>query len=164
MFNSIRHLLCFVLFIYFYFTSPAVNNSRFLVTVTADYINDNRLQTSLSGLQQIVKQSSRDMSELDLKRLDRVAHELANRNACHWLYQTLTKHYNTGTLVDVNRRISEPFQGNLMDKLNLNSKRLNLMDLSGYCSVPRNFTYAKGNLACKLKSIKGVKAFKAYKY
>ena len=122
-----------------------MNNSRILVTVTADYINDNRLQTSLSGLHQIVQQTSSDMSELDLKRLDRVAHELANRNACHWLYQTVAKHFNTGGLVDVNRRISDPFRGNLMDKLNLNSKRLNLVGLSGYGSVPRSFTYAKGN-------------------
>ena len=133
-----------------------MNNSRILVTVTADYINDNRLQTSLSGLHQIVQQTSSDMSELELKRLDRVAHELANRNACHRLYQTLAKHYNTGSLVDVNRRIIDPFQRNLMDKLNLNSKRLNLVGLSGYGSVPRNFTYAKGNLTCKIKSFKGV--------
>ena len=122
-----------------------MNNCRILVTVTADYVDVKRLRTSFSSIHQIIDQTVNHNSELQLRRLDRVAHELANRNACHWVYETLAKQYNARGLEAINRRISDPFQGNLMNKMNLKSKRLNVDGLSGFSSLPRNFKYDKGN-------------------
>ena len=77
---------------------------------------------------------------LELKRLDRIAYELANRNACLWLHQKLAKQYKTQTLEAVNRRINASLQGNLLNKMNLKSKPLNMERFSGVSSVPRNCT------------------------
>ncbi|XP_078344781.1 uncharacterized protein LOC144630312 isoform X2 [Oculina patagonica] len=119
------------------------SNSRVLVTVTADYIDVKRLRTSFSDIYQIITQSVNNNSELDLKRLDGMSHELANRNACHWLYKTLAKQHN---IEGVNsRRISDPFQETLKSKMNLNNYRVNLESLSGFSSLPRNYTYNKGS-------------------
>ena len=123
-----------------------MNNSRILVTVTADYIEDKRQETSLCDIHEIIHQTSNHISELDQRRLDRVAHELANRNACHWLYQTLAKQYNMETLEKLNRRLSDPFQGDLRNRMNLTGKAgLNLMGLSGFSSIPHNHAFSKGN-------------------
>ena len=122
-----------------------MNNSRILVTVTADYVDVKRLRTSYSSIHQIIQQTANHNSELELRRLDRVAHELANRNACYWLYQTVANQFNSGSLEAVNRRNSDPFQGNLRNKMNLSSKQLNVESLSGFSSIPRNFSYSKGN-------------------
>lgn len=72
---------------------------------------------------------------LDLKRLDRISHELANRNACNWLYKTLAKEHG------VNRRVSDPYQGILRNKINLSNYRINGESFTGFGSLPRNYTY-----------------------
>ena len=132
-------LVHFVLLIIFLF--PALNNSRLLVTVTADFVDVNRLRTSYNGIHRILEQTAFNNSELELKRLDRIAYELANRNACLWLHQKLAKQYKTQTLEAVNRRINASLQGNLMNKMNLKSKPLSMERFSEFSSVPRNFTY-----------------------
>lgn len=71
-----------------------------------------------------------------------MSHELANRNACHWLYKTLAKQHNIQALEGVNRRVSNPFQGTLGSEINLNNYRVNLETLSGFSSLPRNYTYS----------------------
>lgn len=73
-----------------------------------------------------------------------MSHELANRNACHWLYNTLAKQHNLQALGGVNRRVSDPLQGTLKSEMNLNNNRLNLESLSGFSSLPRNYVYNKG--------------------
>ena len=129
----------FVLLIIFLF--PALNNSRLLVTVTADFVDVNRLRTSYNGIHRILEQTALNNSELELKRLDRIAYELANRNACLWLHQKLAKEYNTQTLEAVNRRMNDSLQENVMSKMNLKCKPLNMERFSEFSSVPRNFTY-----------------------
>lgn len=69
-----------------------------------------------------------------------MSHELANRNACHWLYKTLAKQHNIEG--DNSRRISDPFEGTL--KMNLNNSRVNVESLSGFSSLPHNYAYSKG--------------------
>ena len=129
----------------YYFTSSEENNSRSLVTVTADYIEVKRLRTSFNNIYQIITQSVNDNSELDLRRLDRMSHELANRNASHWLYKTLAKQHNIQALEALNnRRISSPFQGTLKTEMDLINYGVNLESLSGFNSLPRNYTYNKG--------------------
>ena len=125
----------------YYFPFPALNNSRLLVTVTADFVDVNRLRTSYSGIHRILEQTAFNNSELELKRLDRIAYELANRNACFWLHQKLAKEYNTQTLEAVNRRMNDSLQENVMSKMNLKCKPLNMECFSEFSSVPRNFTY-----------------------
>ena len=125
----------------YYFPFPALNNSRLLVTVTADFVDVNRLRTSYSGIHRILEQTAFNNSELELKRLDRIAYELANRNACFWLHQKLAKEYNTQTLEAVNRRMNDSLQENVMSKMNLKCKPLNMERFSEFSSVPRNFTY-----------------------
>ena len=125
----------------YYFPFPALNNSRLLVTVTADFVDVNRLRTSYSGIHRILEQTAFNNSELELKRLDRIAYELANRNACFWLHQKLAKEYNTQTLEAVNRRMTDSLQENVMSKMNLKCKPLNMERFSEFSSVPRNFTY-----------------------
>ena len=125
----------------YYFPFPALNNSRLLVTVTADFVDVNRLRTSYSGIHRILEQTAFNNSELELKRLDRIAYELANRNACFWLHQKLAKEYNTQTLGAVNRRMNDSLQENVMSKMNLKCKPLNMERFSEFSSVPRNFTY-----------------------
>ena len=125
----------------YYFSFPALNNSRLLVTVTADFVDVNRLRTSYSGIHRILEQTAFNNSELELKRLDRIAYELANRNACFWLHQKLAKEYNTQTLEAVNRRMNDSLQENVMSKMNLKCKPLNMERFSEFSSVPRNFTY-----------------------
>ena len=137
-------MLCFIFLVIF---SPVAKNSRILVTVTADYVDVKPLRTSFDDINQMIQQTVNQNTEFELRRLDRVAHELTNRNACHWLYSTLAKQYNNGSLVDpVNRRNSDPFQENLKNKMNFNSKRLNVEVLYGFSSIPRNFAYTKGNV------------------
>ena len=125
----------------YYFPFPALNNSRLLVTVTADFVDVNRLRTSYSGIHRILEQTAFNNSELELKRLDRIAYELANRNACFWLHQKLAKEYNTQTLEAVNRRMNDSLQENVMSKMNLKCKPLNMERFSEFSSVPRNFTF-----------------------
>ena len=125
----------------YYFPFPALNNSRLLVTVTADFVDVNRLRTSYSGIHRILEQTAFNNSELELKRLDQIAYELANRNACFWLHQKLAKEYNTQTLEAVNRRMNDSLQENVMSKMNLKCKPLNMERFSEFSSVPRNFTY-----------------------
>ena len=125
----------------YYFPFPALNNSRLLVTVTADFVDVNRLRTSYSGIHRILEQTAFNNSELELKRLDRIAYELANRNACFWLHQKLAKEYNTQTLEAVNRKMNDSLQENVMSKMNLKCKPLNMERFSEFSSVPRNFTY-----------------------
>ena len=125
----------------YYFPFPALNNSRLLVTVTADFVDVNRLRTSYSGIHRILEQTAFNNSELELKRLDRIAYELANRNACFWLHQKLAKEYNTQTLEAVNRRMNDSLKENVMSKMNLKCKPLNMERFSEFSSVPRNFTY-----------------------
>ena len=125
----------------YYFPFPALNNSRLLVTVTADFVDVNRLRTSYSGIHRILEQTAFNNSELELKRLDRIVYELANRNACFWLHQKLAKEYNTQTLEAVNRRMNDSLQENVMSKMNLKCKPLNMERFSEFSSVPRNFTY-----------------------
>ena len=122
----------------YYFPFPALNNSRLLVTVTADFVDVNRLRTSYNGIHRILEQTAFNNSELELKRLDRIAYELANRNACFWLHQKLAKEYNTQTLEAVNRRMNDSLQENVMSKMNLKCKPLNMERFSGVSSVPRN--------------------------
>ena len=127
---------------FYYPTFSEANNSRALVTVTADYVEVRRLRTSFSNIYQILTQSvDNNSSELDLKRLDRLSHELANRNACHWLYNTLAKQHNIPSLEGVNRGVSNPFQGTQWSEINLNNSRVNLETLSGFSSLPRNYTF-----------------------
>lgn len=126
-------LFCCIIFLF-----PALNNSRLLVTVTAEFVDVNRLQTSYSGIHRILEQTAFNNSQLELKRLDRIAYELANRNACFWLHQKLAKQYNIQTLEAVNGRINASLQGNLMNKMNLKSKPFNMERFSGVSSVPRN--------------------------
>ena len=128
-------LFCCIIFLF-----PALNNSRLLVTVTAEFVDVNRLRTSYSSIHRILEQTAFNNSQLELKRLDRIAYELANRNACFWLHQKLAKQYNIQTLEAVNRRINASLQGNLMNKMNLKSKPLNMERFSGVSSVPRNCT------------------------
>ena len=128
-------LFCCIIFLF-----PALNNSRLLVTVTAEFVDVNRLRTSYSSIHRILEQTAFNNSQLELKRLDRIAYELANRNACLWLHQKLAKQYNIQTLEAVNRRINASLQGNLMNKMNLKSKPLNMERFSGVSSVPRNCT------------------------
>ena len=125
----------------YYFPFPALNNSRLLVTVTADFVDVNRLRTSYSSIHRILEQTAFNNSELELKRLDRIAYELANRNACFWLHQKLAKEYNTQTLEAVNRRMNDSLQENVMSKMNLKCKPLNMERFSEFSSVPRNFTF-----------------------
>lgn len=128
-------MFCCIIFLF-----PALNNSRLPVTVTAGFVDVNRLQTSYSGIHRILEQTAFNNSELELKRLDRIAYELANRNACFWFHQKLAKQYNTQTLEGVNWRINAYLQGNVMNKMNLKSKPLNAERFSGVSSVPRNRT------------------------
>ena len=132
-------LVHFVLLIIFLF--PALNNSRLLVTVTADFVDVNRLRTSYNGIHRILEQTAFNNSESELKRLDRIAYELANRNACFWLHQKLAKQYNTQTLEAVNRRMNDSLQENVMSKMNLKCKPLNMERFSEFSGVPRNFKY-----------------------
>lgn len=74
-----------------------------------------------------------------------MSHELANRNASHWLYKTLAKQHNIQALEALNnRRISSPFQGTLKTEMDLINYGVNLESLSGFNSLPRNYTYNKG--------------------
>ena len=135
-------------------TFSEATNSRALVTVTADYVEVRRLRTSFSNIYQILTQNVNDnASELDLERLDRISHELANRNACHWLYKT--KQHNKQSLEDVNRRVSNPSQGTQWSEIsNLNNYRVNLDTVSGFSSLPRNYTYnVKGILIVKTSKL-----------
>lgn len=137
------------MFCLYYLTFSEANNSRALVTVTADYVEVRRLRTSFSNIYEILTQSVNDnASELDLERLDRISHELANRNACHCLYKT--KQHNKQSLEDVNRRVSNSSQGTQWSEINLNNYRVNFETLSGFSSLPRNYTYnVKGILIVK---------------
>jgi len=127
-------------FCLYYLTFSEANNSRALLTVTADYVEVRRLRTSFSNTYQILTQSVNNNS-FELKRLDRISHELANRNACHWLYKTLAKQQNISPLEGVNRGVSDPFQGTQWSEINLNNYLVNLETLSGFSSLPRNYTY-----------------------
>lgn len=129
-------MFCCIIFLF-----PALNNSRLLVTVTADFVDVNRLRTSYSGIRRILEQTAFNNSELELKRLDRIAYELANRNACFWLHEKLAKQYNTQTLEAVNRRMNDSLQESVKNKMNLKCKPLNMERFSEFSSVPRNFTY-----------------------
>ena len=128
----------------FYFLSvlsfSEANNSRALVTVTADYVEVRRLRTSFSNIYETLTQSINNNSN-DLKRLDQISHEFANRNASHWFYKTLAKQQNIPPLEGVNRGVSNPCQGTPWSEINLNNYRVNLESLSGFSSLPRNYTY-----------------------
>ena len=127
-------------FFVFIVTFSEANNSLALVTVTADYVEVRRLRTSFSNINQILTQSVNNNSS-ELKRLDRISHELANRNACHWLYKTLDKQQNIPCLAGVNRGVNNSFQGTQWNEINLNNYRVKLETLSGFSSLPRNYTY-----------------------
>lgn len=127
-------------FCLYYLTFSEANNSRALLTVTADYVEVRRLRTSFSNTYQILTQSVNNNS-FELKRLDRISHELANRNACHWLYKTLAEQQNISPLEGVNRGVSDRFQGTQWSEINLNNYLVNLETLSGFSSLPRNYTY-----------------------
>jgi len=129
----------FILFLFYCLTFSEANNFRALFTVTADYVEVRRLRTSFSNTYQILTQSVNNNSS-ELKRLDRISHELANRNACHWLYKTLAKQQNIPPLEGVNRGVSNPFRGVQWSEINLNNDRVNLETLSGFSSLPRNYT------------------------
>ena len=128
------------------------NNSRALVTVTADYVEVRRLRTAFSNISfcQTPTQSVNNNS-YELKRLDQISHELANRNAYHWLYKTLAKQQNIPPLEGVNRGVSNPCQGTQWSEINLNNYRVNLETLSDFSTLPRDYTYDVKGSTYKLK-------------
>ena len=127
----------FVLFLSLLSFSEA-NNSRVLVTVTADYVEVRRLRTSFNNIYETLSVNN---NSYELNRLDQISNEFANRNAFHLFYKTLAKQQSIPPLEGVNRGVSNPCQGTQWSEINLNNYRVNLESLSGLSSLPRNYTY-----------------------